>query len=82
MKEMINPCESALFILLEKACRKHLTVGQKLLLIKTVNISIQVWHREGGITQGDSAWLRLAHQIEELVVHCPSRVWWFRTRRD
>lgn len=44
-------------------------IGTKILWVKIVNISIQGWHKEGGITLGDGAWLRLVHQIEWLVEH-------------
>ena len=66
MKEMINPRDSALFLLPRLVRQKHHTVGQKLLWVKTVNISIQSWQKEGGITLGDRARLRLAHQVERL----------------
>ena len=39
---------------------------KKLLWVKTVNISTQSWHKEGGILLGEGAWLRLAHLIERL----------------
>ena len=66
MKEMINPRDLALFLLPRMVRQKHHTVGQKLLWVKTVNISIQSWQKEGGITLGDRARLRLAHQVERL----------------
>ena len=66
MKEMINPSDSALFLLPRLVRQKHHNMGQKLLWVKTVNISIQSWQKEGGITLGDRARLRLAHQVERL----------------
>ena len=64
MKEMINPSDSALFLLPRLVRQKHHNMGQKLLWVKTVNISIQSWQKEGGINLGEGARLRLAHQIE------------------
>ena len=67
MKEMINPCDLALFLLPRLVRQKHHTVGQKLLWVKTVNISIQSWQKEG---------LHLAHQIKRLVGHRPRVCLW------
>jgi hypothetical protein len=66
MKEMINPRDLALFLLPRMVLQKHHTVGQKLLWVKTENVSIQSWQKEGGISLGEGARLRLAHQIERL----------------
>ena len=63
IKEIINPLDSALFLLPEQVRQKHHTLGQKLAWIETVKISTQAWHQEGGITLGDGAWIHLAHQI-------------------